>query len=283
VENPAVTKFHRSLAIGRKYLAVVLSEMGKVAAAEAEYRTALTLMQKLAEDDPAVPELRSITTTLQFDLSNLLLQMGKSAQAEAMCRTALPVAQKLADDNPSVVNFRMRLAGVLETLGDVVRSMGRAAEAKQLYERAIALVEPEHVQGVPDSLFGVVRRHGLALYDLGDISGAAANFRRSLALSEEGTLLDVDFEKACSHGALAGLAARRESGVSAAEGGKEAASAMEWLRRAVAKGYRNANEIRIESALDPLRGREDFKKLLDKIEATAGKPAATAPMPGEKN
>ena len=41
---------------------------------------------------------------------------------------------------------------------------------------------------------------------------------------------------------------------------------MEWLHRAVAMGYRNANEIRIESALDPLRKREDFKKLLEEVE-----------------
>jgi hypothetical protein len=30
---------------------------------------------------------------------------------------------------------------------------------------------------------------------------------------------------------------------------------MEWLDRTVALGYRNADELRIESALDPLRAR----------------------------
>ena len=41
---------------------------------------------------------------------------------------------------------------------------------------------------------------------------------------------------------------------------------MEWLRRAVANGYRNANQLRIESALDPLRDRADFKKLMAELE-----------------
>ena len=45
--------------------------------------------------------------------------------------------------------------------------------------------------------------------------------------------------------------------------------AMEWLGRAVALGYRNANEIRIESALDPLRNRPDFKKLMAELEKNA--------------
>jgi hypothetical protein len=71
-----------------------------------------------------------------------------------------------------------------------------------------------------------------------------------------------EFETACCHAALAGLAGRAGSGVSAAEGEIEAARAMEWLSRAVAMGYRNANELRIESALDPLRTRDDFRLLI---------------------
>jgi hypothetical protein len=41
----------------------------------------------------------------------------------------------------------------------------------------------------------------------------------------------------------------------------EADRAMEWLRRAVAMGYRNVDQLRIESALDPLRSRDDFQDL----------------------
>jgi hypothetical protein len=37
---------------------------------------------------------------------------------------------------------------------------------------------------------------------------------------------------------------------------------LERLGRAVAVGYRNANEIRIESALGPLRSRDDFRQLM---------------------
>jgi hypothetical protein len=70
------------------------------------------------------------------------------------------------------------------------------------------------------------------------------------------------FETACCHAALAGLAGRAGSGISAAEGSEEAIRAIGWLRRAVGVGYRNANEVRIESALDPLRSRDDFKLLM---------------------
>ena len=83
---------------------------------------------------------------------------------------------------------------------------------------------------------------------------------------------DILFETACCHATLAGLAGRAGSGVSAAEGEQEAAKAMECLGRAVANGYRNANEFRIESALDPLRNRPDFKKLMAELEKNS--PAA---------
>ena len=113
-----------------------------------------------------------------------------------------------------------------------------------------------------------MRRRGLTLRDLGDPAGAAADVRRALRLCDglpprSGRDL---FETACCHAALAGLAGRAGSGVSAAEGEAEAARAMEWLGRAVANGYRNTNQLRIESALDPLRDRADFKKLMAELE-----------------
>jgi hypothetical protein len=61
---------------------------------------------------------------------------------------------------------------------------------------------------------------------------------------------------------LAGLAGRAGSCVSAAEGSEETTRAMGWLRRKVGVGYRNANVVRIESALDPLRSRDDFRLIM---------------------
>ena len=44
---------------------------------------------------------------------------------------------------------------------------------------------------------------------------------------------------------------------------------MSWLRKAVTAGYVNPDSYRIESALDPLRGREDFKKFVAELEMKA--------------
>jgi hypothetical protein len=102
-----------------------------------------------------------------------------------------------------------------------------------------------------------LRRRGLARRDLGDMAGAAADARRAVALSEGlSSLRGQDwFETACARATLAGLAG---SGASAAE----ADAAMALLRRAVGMGYRNADDFRTEDALDPLRGRDDFRLLM---------------------
>ena len=46
----------------------------------------------------------------------------------------------------------------------------------------------------------------------------------------------------------------------------EADQAMALLRKAVGMGYRDAVAVRTDSALDPLRQREDFQKLLQELE-----------------
>ena len=42
---------------------------------------------------------------------------------------------------------------------------------------------------------------------------------------------------------------------------------MAWLHRAVAAGYKNAEQMKQDKDLGALRVREDFKKLLAELEA----------------
>ena len=60
--------------------------------------------------------------------------------------------------------------------------------------------------------------------------------------------------------------------MSAAEGKAHADQVMALLRKAV-DGFHDIHEYRTEGALDPLREREDFKKLLTELEQkSAAKP-----------
>ena len=230
-------------------------------------------MQTLVDENPTVTGFRNLLAIGHRNLGILLLHMGKSAEANDECRTALAMVQKLADENPTVSRFRDDLAFSLNHLGDVVRSLGRVAEAIDLYERGITVKERQIRQDSTSMedrymLVCLTRRRGLAFRDLGEPARAVTDTRRALGLCDllqPRSSWDL-FETACCHAALAGLAEPPGSGVSSDEGKAEATTAIKWLLRAVAMGYRNTNELRIESALDPLRNRPDFKKLMAELE-----------------
>jgi tetratricopeptide (TPR) repeat protein len=272
-DNAANTDVQGLLANTHRGLGRLLSLTGKLSEAEAECRAALAIDQKLA-DDPSKTFFLSLLATSHYSLGHLLFMAGRRAEAEAECRKALAIFQKLADENPDDTFFREGAAISLVYVGDVDRSVGRTAEAKSGYERAIALLERLFQQNPTDTsyrcfLVCAIRRRGLTLAELGDPAGAAGEARRALGLCDKPGPRSVELlvEMACCHAQLAGVAGRAGSGVSAVEEEKEARNSIEWLRRAVAVGYRNANELRIESALDPLRAREDFKTLVKELEA----------------
>jgi serine/threonine-protein kinase len=267
--SPTNTDVQGLLANTHRGLGRELSLTGKLLEAEAECRTALAIDQKLAGDDPAKTFFRSREANSHTALGSVLLSAGKLSEAEAESRTALAINQKLADESPAETAFRDGIATSLVYLGDAVRFLGRPDEAKRGYERAIALLEPAVQQNPMNAwhrhvLACSILRRGLILRDRADYTGAAADARRALGLCEGPPPRSVEalLETTCCHAALAGLAARAASGISAAEGEEEAARAMESLRRVVALGYRNLHGLEIESAVGPLRSRDDFQLLM---------------------
>ena len=146
------------------------------------------------------------------------------------------------------------------------------AAAKEVYERSIVLMEQQLAEDPTNPnrrllLFYPMWRRGLTHRILGNPVGAAADVRRAQALCDGLSPRDgLDaWEFGCCHALLASLAGAAGSEVPAAEGKAEADKAMEWLGQAVDMGIRNVNELRLETALDPLRSRVDFKLLSDDL------------------
>jgi eukaryotic-like serine/threonine-protein kinase len=266
-EYPSVAAFRRNLARCKVELSDILLRTGRQAEAEAELRTMVAIIQKVVDENTAVNLFRGDLAFGHRNLGIVLLQTGRPAKAEFECRTATAMLEELLNENPTLIVFHHELILALNNLGDAARSLGKSAEARGVYERAIAKAmqirkgpadaEPNYL--LPFTLW----RRGLTLLDVGDPAGAAADVRRALELCEGLTLQPgYEIETACSHAVLAGLAGQPGSGVSPSEGQEAAARAMDWLHKAAAIGYRNVNQLRIESALDPLRNRADFQLLM---------------------
>ncbi len=170
---------------------------------------------------------------------------------------------------PRKVGARSDLALVHFGIGEELRQSGRNAEALDSYGRAIAigerLMEDDPKNGkYRDEQAAYLVGRGQARRGLGDIAGAAAEIRRALLIFDGlPTPTGEDwFSTALCHAALAGLAGRDGSGVSADLGRAEADQATALLKKAVGMGYREASAFLTKSALDPLRNRPDFWMLM---------------------
>jgi tetratricopeptide (TPR) repeat protein len=145
-------------------------------------------------------------------------------------------------------------------LGRALYEAGRYAEAADELEA--------NIQREPSTAGDDWLRLADSRYRLGRPLEAAAAFHRALSLLEQlPALKPIDhYDLGCVHANLASIAALPGSGMTAAEGLAEADRAMQWLHRAVARGYRNVALMRRDHDLDPLRSRPDFQLLMMDLE-----------------
>jgi serine/threonine-protein kinase len=268
-ENPSVSTFRSKEGSGHVALGNLMLMNGRPSEAVVELRLAQSILEKLADENPIVTNYGDGLASIHSILGLALYNTGNVVEGEAECRRGVAMRQKLIDDSPADLSRGELLAYDLELLGDAARSHGNTAVAKEAYERAIALVEPRlrddpNIKRYRIALADFTWRRGITLGLLGDPAGAATDVRRALKLCDGLTLehgLDW-YNASCCHAALAGLAGVAGSGVSAAEAAPAADKAMELLTKSVELGIRNTNEFRIESALDSLRQRPDFRLLM---------------------
>jgi serine/threonine protein kinase/tetratricopeptide (TPR) repeat protein len=267
--KPSVTPFQRATAMSQHVVGRCLSEMGDKAGGLLAYRNALAIEQKLALANPANTDFqRSLATTLD-SIGVTLLGIGDKTGGREACGQALAILQKLADSNPKVIGFRTNLAIGAINFSEFLRKERSLAEARDGYDRAIAIVrgllkDLPNNRSHQDSLAYGLRGRGLARLELGDLVGATADTRGSLGIWEgRAQRSGWDwFQIGCCHATLSALAGRAGTGIPAHEASAEVDQAMAMMQKAVDSSYRHLGEYRDETALGPLRDREDFRLLM---------------------
>ena len=196
-------------------------------------------------------------------LAEILIRAARPTEAVAPALEAIARLERRVAAEPGNAQHGYDLARSLLILGDAYLRTGFPAKARDVYSRAVAIAERSSQDHGDEAqhrnrLASCLRHRALALRDLGETAGARANARKALSLlyglpSRSGAEW---FETSCCHAVLSGLAARDGSDDSEAE------SAMALLAKAVATGYRDLHSYRTESALDPLRNRPAFQRLI---------------------
>jgi serine/threonine-protein kinase len=189
LESTGKTKdgFRASLALSHVDLGTLLSDMGKSSEAEAEYRKALPIRQKLADENPAVADFRDLLARGHNNRGILLSNTGRSSEAEAEYRKALAIRQKVADDNPGTAQFQNNLAGSLDSIGWRLMQAGKATEGIDYFTREEAFRQKlaQAKSATPadrDSLANCQTNKADALRRSGRLDEALAACERALAL-----------------------------------------------------------------------------------------------------
>jgi serine/threonine protein kinase/tetratricopeptide (TPR) repeat protein len=304
---PAVPEYRHDLAGVQTNRGQLLQALGKTAEAETAFRAAVARSAALAEAGPGVPAYRQRLAAGQCNLAVLLEETGRPAEAEAAYRQALLVQERLAAEAPGVPDHQAGLGATLNNLarlllwrgdlgepgqgaelvlsgaappwgglGALARGRLALAEARGCLDRAVAHdraardanpLSPQYRDYLRNdhALLAVV------LLRLGDHAGAAA------AAEELPRLVpDAPGEYVRAAGFLARCVSPANGDERLPEGQRRevaqayARRAVELLREAVSRGYKDVNALKRLPEYEPLRGREDFQKLLRELESRTG-------------
>jgi len=257
---------HRSqLAECHLEAANVLAAQGRTDEALQSLRRSLDIKHDLAARNPAVPGLRLDLGRAQLQLASMLSAAGRSPEALAGSRHATDTFEQLVKDSPGERGAQTVLAQSMRTSAEILISMGRTRDALPLLERGRILLEAA-VQSAPSDVFPrsnlavLLSGEGRAHAGLGHVAQARELFGRAAGIME--TLADrypsQRYNQACFLALMVPLADPDARGAAAAR-------AMEVLRQAVDAGYEDVQALETDSDLDPLRKREDFRKLLSAL------------------
>jgi tetratricopeptide (TPR) repeat protein len=305
-EHPDVTEYQADLAKSYDNLGDLQAESGRGVEAERSYGEARRLLEPLAKAHPEVTAYQDQLAGTYRSLGNLQAEWGRGGEAERSYGEALRLSEPLAKAHPDITGYRVSLGGTYVNLGNLRGESGGAGAAIDWYAKGIEALQAALAADPKDAtarLFlrnahqgraqalTLLARHAEAAQDWGraadlDEGPARTSFRlrRATSLAHAGDHAQAvaeanalagdkdanvntlyDLARVC---ALSSAAVKNDARLA----DRHAARAVELLRQAVAKGYRDVEHVKKDTDLGPLRGRDDFKQLLQELLAKSKAP-----------
>jgi serine/threonine-protein kinase len=263
-EFPTVPAYRQELASSHNNLSILLEELGRRPEAEGQSRQALGLRQQLAADFPTVPQYAVDLGGTYCNFGHLLCGRGEPAASLPWYAKAHAALRPILEKDPRLVTARRFLRNVHWERAQALSQLGRHAEAVADWEQALALND----ERLHDGWFRLPQ--SLALARAGQPRQATAAVEEVLRSgnADSGTLYNSAGVYALAVAEAVKAAPPNTSSLLAEH---YARRAMELLREAVGKGYKNVAQMKQDADLDALRQRPDFRQLLADLEA---KPSA---------
>jgi serine/threonine protein kinase/tetratricopeptide (TPR) repeat protein len=272
-EFPTVTVYREMLGRSLNNLGNVVRDAGRHSEAEAIFRQSLAIRKQLVADFPVVTEYRQGLAIALNNLGILLKDTDRAPEAEELYGQSLAIHKQLAADFPADPDHQNEAAGAMVNLARLLLNRKELPGARRLLEEAL----PYHQAALKASSrhpayrrFYRNNRWRMAetLLELKDHAGAAQTAGQFLQAAVE-----PPRDAYTAGGLLAGcvrLAAQDEQLPESQR--QELATtygdrAVAALRLAFERRAKEVTQMKADPVLDPLRHREDFRKLLAEVEA----------------
>jgi eukaryotic-like serine/threonine-protein kinase len=294
---PKVPEYALELSRACVNLGILAAQLGKPEEARREFRAGLDILKKLVDQFPAVPDYRRELGHGHSNLGFLLAGLGKGEEARTEYQAVLDIRERLVKDFPQLPSYQVELGACQSNFGVMLRAEGKPAESLKWFDLAIQTLEPIYKNQPRDVtvirfLFNSHFERAQAYDQLRKSAEAAKDWDRAIELSPPAERPGLRASRATSR-LQAGMVAEAVAEVTeltksekwnaaewydfacfyAVASGKIADKkqeyadrAMELLQQAVKAGYKDAAHMTKDTDLDPLRGREDFKKLMAELE-----------------
>jgi serine/threonine protein kinase len=263
----------------RSLLAQIHKNLGNVSLVKGRYDEGETALEQAARlfgelvrgRPDAGPEDWESLAQCQALLGRAYNDVSKVEKAEEVQQEALQIFEKLASEHPDVQAFAYDLGRCYSELAHTARKLGRPELARARYDKAIVILEGASSKGYMKAReVAMTARIGRAV-----TIAIEGNHARALeeadALARQRYLTPINVYDIAGLYSMTSAAAERDPKLPPADRtrlkARYADRAMDYLRDALSRGYGNPGVLKGDSDLDPVRSRDDFRKLLADLEA----------------
>jgi tetratricopeptide (TPR) repeat protein len=223
--------------------------------AETLVRRGLDIAEKLVAEFPTVPEYRYVLGMLQLNRGRTFLDLSKDPKkALPWCNKAVATQEEVVRQGGGTIGRgQWGLSVAHQSRAEALSALQRHPEALKDYDKAVELSSES-------GRLGACSIRAVGLLKAGRMAAAIEEAEKVAKNARPRVLYNV-----ARVYALASVPTKANP-ISPELQAKYAERAIALLRQAVAKGYKNVNEMKNDDDLKSLRPRDDFQKLLREMQ-----------------
>jgi serine/threonine protein kinase/Tfp pilus assembly protein PilF len=303
--SPEPGKFQQQRAQAWNNLGTTRIDAGRFADAEQAFRQALAIKEKLAATFPSIPKYRQDLAASFNNLGTVLASLKRLDDAQAAYHKAIQLYERLAADSPAGTPYAVELAGTYANLGRLMGDQGQLEQSLPWLTKGVEILEgalrrDQRVVKVRETLCVAYWARAMTQAGLGRFSKGVEDWDRAIEMDDGRYRIALLLKRASNllnlkdHvRATADAAAIAESSAATAEdlynaacvyalsaqmipddaprADADARHAVQLLRQAAAKGFKDAAHVKTDSDLDSLRSRKDFQHFIEELGAGSSK------------